>query len=290
MTNVDCPRTLYKYFSPDRVSVLDNTLLRYTPQGAFNDPFEGRPEITLLSTNEQVLKTFAEVWQQESRRLYDQLPEATKASIPVERYLVVMAQLAEANKSEFLEKHREFTPIAKNWLHQKFDEHIGALCLSEVADSLLMWSHYAASHTGFVVEFNSHHPHFHERRSDQDEFRHLRRVLYRDTRPSAPLSELEGPEFFLVKSSHWSYEREWRILRALSEAQSVVPSEPFPIHLFSFPRDTVTGVILGARTTEETENQVRTILRTHKQYGAVQLKRATPDKSHFLLRIERLAV
>jgi hypothetical protein len=289
MTTPYCPRTLYKYFSPERASALDSAMLRYTPQGGFNDPFEGRPEITELSTDEQALETFAAVFPEEAKRMYQQLPEPARVQIPFKQFMVLMSQFAESKKSELLQEFRKLTPLAKGWFHQKFDEHIGALCLSEVPDSLLMWSHYAASHTGFVLEFNAHHPCFHERRSESDEFRHLRRVLYRDARPSAPLSEMEGAEFFLVKSAHWSYEREWRIMRALSEAHSVVPCEPFPIHLFSFPREAVVSVILGARSTEQTEHSIRTILRSHEAYGSVVLKRAVPNESHFLLNITRVA-
>lgn len=289
MTTTDYPRTLYKYFTPERASALDSAMLRYTPQGGFNDPFEGRPEITELSTDQQALETFDDIFPEEATRMYEQLPAPAKALLPFTQFMAVMSQFAEAKKPELLQEFRKLTPLTKTWFHQKFDEHIGALCLSEVPDSLLMWSHYAASHTGFVLEFNGQHPHFHERKTDQDEFRHLRRVLYRDARPSAPLSEMEGTEFFLVKSAHWSYEREWRILRALSQADSVVPCQPFPIHLFSFPRTALTSVILGARSTEQTEHLIRTTLSSHKEYGAVVLKRAQPSPSHFLLSIARVA-
>jgi len=195
MTTTEYPRKLYKYFAPERASALDSAMVRYTSQGGFNDPFEGRPEITELSTDQQTLETFDEVFPEEAKRMYEQLPEAATAQLPFVQFMALISQFAEAKKSELLQEFRKLTPMAKTWFHEKFDEQIGALCLSEVPDSLLMWSHYAASHTGFAVEFNGHHPHFHERKTDKDEFRHLRRVLYRDARPSGPLSEMEGSEF-----------------------------------------------------------------------------------------------
>lgn len=91
----------------------------------------------------------------------------------------------------------------------------GALSLCEVPDSLLMWAHYGISHTGFVLEFDPSHPYFTTRRSEGDEFGHLRRVVYRDTRPSVNLIDLDGVEMFLVKSKEWEYEHEWRVLRTL---------------------------------------------------------------------------
>ncbi len=46
------PRILYKYFGPDRIDIFEKGLIRYSPLGAFNDPFEGRPDITSLVTPE----------------------------------------------------------------------------------------------------------------------------------------------------------------------------------------------------------------------------------------------
>jgi hypothetical protein len=286
MTTDSCPRQLYKYLAPERIDVLDRAMLRYTPLGAFNDPFEGRPEITLMSTDKQVLESLAEILPLEAQRAYEQLPPEVKAITPIEQFNAIIVRLAESKKTELLQQFRTLTPLARDIFYRKFDEYLGALCLSEVPDSLLMWSHYAASHSGFVLEFDSHHAHFHEKRSPSDEFRYLRRVLYRETRPSAPLSELEGTDLFLVKSGHWGYEREWRVLRALQEAQVVVPSEPFPAHLFSFPRDALKSVILGARMTKAAEKSVLNALQSHAEYTGIQIKRARADDTHFLLRIE----
>lgn len=284
MTTEGCPHRLYKYLAPNRVDALDRAMLRYTPLGAFNDPFEGRPEIT-SGINETFLEKIAEFIPQEAARAYEALPPEMRAVISLEHFMTIVSMTMTEKKPELEKQMLAFGPLIKDFLHQKLDEQIGAMCLSEVPDSLLMWSHYGASHTGYVLEFNSHHPYFHKKRSPADEFQHLRRVLYRETRPSARLNELEGPDLFLVKSGHWAYEREWRILRALTEAPEVVQAEPYPVHLFDFPRESLTSVILGARTTESTEASIRMALRSHTEYKHVKLKRASADDTHFLLRI-----
>ncbi|MHB1143589.1 MAG: DUF2971 domain-containing protein [Thiobacillus sp.] len=276
---------MYKYLAPERVTVLDEAKLRYTPLGAFNDPFEGRPEITQVGTDEEALQSLADALPKEAAKVYETLPPEVKRALPFSVMLNQLQAHANTKQLELLQQFRSLTGIAKSLLHQKFDEHIGALCLSEVPDSLLMWSHYGASHSGFVIEFDAHHEYFNEKRSDKDEFRHLRRVLYRETRPSMPLSQLEGPDLFLVKSGHWSYEREWRILRALSEATTIIQASPFPVHLFPFPRPTILSVILGARVTDTSERAIRAALAIHPEYKGVQLRRAIPDPTHFLLRI-----
>ena len=45
--------------------------------------------------------------------------------------------------------------------------NVWLLCLSEVRDSILMWGHYPDNHQGFAVGFDSDHPFFFKRKSDQ---------------------------------------------------------------------------------------------------------------------------
>src|SRR5207302_2679902 len=56
-------------------------------------------------------------------------------------------------------------PMASEMLSKNINKHIGVLCLTEVPDSQLMWSHYAGSHKGFVIEFDSQHSYFNQRRT-----------------------------------------------------------------------------------------------------------------------------
>lgn len=279
------PSTLYKYLGPDRIDVLQGKLIRYSPFGAFNDPFEGRPDVTSLNSEKGMRETFTTLLPEEARSAYNCLLPETKALLSYETWTQLLSLRLKEKEPELLQMMHGLTPLIRNLMAEKFDELIGALCLSEVPDSLLMWSHYAASHSGFVLAFDAQHPHFHEQKGPDDEFRHLRRVMYREARPSATLVEFEGVDVFLVKSGHWSYEREWRILRALGEAQKIVPGDPFSVHLFRFPPAALQAVILGARASSRTVNALLSVLRGDKELSHVRLRRATPDSSHFLLRI-----
>lgn len=279
------PRLLYKYLAPERVDVIERAMWRYTPLGAFNDPFEGRPDITIIATEEMLHAKLLASLPDHAKQAYEDLDPRIKAAIPFDLYMSKFLKEAEDQKGVFFQVLHDLTPSLKKDLVDRLCLEVGALCLSEVPDSLLMWSHYTASHAGFVLELDSSHPYFHAQRSSDDEFQHLRRVLYRETRPSGPLGELDGSDVFLVKSTHWGYEREWRVLGALSEADQVIPSALGPVHLFSFPRGILKGVILGTRISEQTEGSIRAVLRSHEEYAGVQLKRANPDEAHFLLRI-----
>lgn len=279
------PRALYKYFGPDRVDVLTDCLIRYSPLGAFNDPFEGRPEITSLNTEAGTIDLMSAIIPEESRRAYEQLSKDLRVMLPYELWEQLFVQQMQYREPEILQMMKSFTPNVQNLMTKKFDELLGALCLSEVPDSLLMWSHYGGSHAGFVLEFDVRHPHFHEKKGPRDEFRHLRRVIYRDSRPSATLAELDGVDMFLVKSSHWSYEREWRIFRPLSDAEVLIPGELFGVHLFRIPPDALQAVILGARASHQTAESIAAALRANSSLSHVRLKRSKTDSSHFLLHI-----
>ena len=137
------------------------------------------------------------------------------------------------------------SPLIDSFLNQK----VGVLCLSEVGNSILMWGHYTDNHRGFVVGFDSNHPFFSCRRTDQDEFGFLRKVDYQRKRPKVVLTDTSSPVWFQTKSEQWAYEKEWRIVRVLSEAMCRINGSPFPVCLFEFPPDVVLEIIIGLRAT-----------------------------------------
>jgi hypothetical protein len=78
--------------------------------------------------------------------------------------------------------------------------------LSEVPDSLLMWAHYAASHTGFIVEFDGWHPYFHQQSLMRTIF------MYESSIARAgcvPLSTM-GAELFVKRATGRGREGKWR--------------------------------------------------------------------------------
>lgn len=282
---LDLPQRLYKYYGPDRLDILATRLLRYSPLGAFNDPFEGRPEVTGLSTSEQTISLIDKHLPEETRRAYESLPPYVQATVPYKQVYFMAQALAQAKETEILGQLQAQMPMIMSFVSGKLDELLGVFCLSEVPDSILMWSHYGASHAGFVLEFDSKHTHFNEVKSRDDDLRRLRRVLYRDTRPSSHLDAMTTTELFLVKSAHWAYEREWRIVRALSDADTVLPGTPFPVHLFAFPSQALTGVIIGARATREVSHFISSVIASDTELQHVRIRRAVPDSTHFHLQL-----
>lgn len=281
----DAPERIFKYLAPSRIGVLFDRLLRYTPLGAFNDPFEGRPEIRGLASQEAALSAFEAALPSELEAAYGSLPAEIKVKFPLQQWLQFATPLMQQRQSEFLAMIGAVSQQLITTIPHKFDEVMGVLSLCEIPDSLLMWAHYGVSHTGFVLELDPTHPHFNSRRTAQDEFGHLRRVLYRDIRPSAHLVDLDGTEMFLVKSTEWAYELEWRVLRPLKDAQEIANVNGEEIHLFRLPPDAIKAVILGARASSTLVDQARSVIATDNQMSHVQLLRCVPDESCFALNI-----
>lgn len=78
--------------------------------------------------------------------------------------------------------------------------------LSETNRSSLMWSHYAASHTGICIEFD-----FSDWQDTDSVF--LKKVCYVDSPVQVShRSFYDYVEFAKYKESSWSYEKEWRLI------------------------------------------------------------------------------
>lgn len=279
------PERLFKYLAPSRIGVLSDRLIRYTPLGAFNDPFEGRPEIKGLASQEAALSSFAAAIPGELEAAYRGLPAEVRASLSLQQWVEIATPFMQQQQGEFLAMLGGVSKQLIPTIPGKFDEVLGVLSLCEVPDSLLMWAHYGVSHTGFVLELDPSHPYFNARRTNQDEFGHLRQVHYRDVRPSANLIDLNGTEMFLVKSKEWSYEREWRVLRPLKDAHDIIDVNGEDIHLFQLPPDAIKTVILGARASSTLADQARVAIAANEQMSHIQVLRCSPDESCFAINI-----
>ncbi len=122
-------------------------------------------------------------------------------------------------------------------------DEVGMLSASARWDSIVMWSHYAASHTGFCVELDpgalpsrfEFHP-----------------VVYLKHRPNINVfsdRDSANKTAAFSKNEEWRYEDEWRLVLTPT-AELKFPQE------IDVPEGFVSGVILGAMMTEEDRTRV----------------------------------
>ena len=94
-------------------------------------------------------------------------------------------------------------------------------CLSEIHDSILMWSHYANQHQGFCIGYDTSE-------IEENIKKQLFPVFYHET--FFPLINVEKTDKklnLLIKYKDWRYEREWRLI----SDEKFLPLKPSKIYL-----------------------------------------------------------
>lgn len=234
----------YKYLPKERISFLQDGLLRFTPPADLNDPFECSPIISVEQTHEVARKYIA--YKEEQLRASGTTMKQRDAFRKVKRRI-----LADLTNNPALLRDFFFARA-----DAKQNSQIGILSLSKRWDSAVMWAHYSVSHSGFCVGFDRQHAFF--QGLPKDPGTRIREVAYASRRVQVPLERGENIDIdvMFTKSVDWRYEEEERLLRLFVDAKAVIAKEPYPIHLFEIPLAAVTEVIVGARASDATKAAV----------------------------------
>lgn len=276
---------LYKYLSPNLVTVLENQMVRFSQPSVLNDPFELRPHISSAMSKSDMKKYAEDLLPNMIDEEYKKLSTKEKTLIPYKVFVKKMSGLLTHNNGAMIKLLTEQNPKISTRIFDEMDSSLGIFCLSEKPDSELMWSHYADSHQGFVLEFDSNSKFFNQKRSNADEFRHVRKVEYSDNRPSITLNEIKDFTPFLTKGSQWSYEAEWRIMFSLEDATQTIEQAQSNIHLFKFPHEALRSVIFGHRTKKVLRNQIIDAINSTPKFSHVCLREATIGTTDYKINI-----
>lgn len=131
---------------------------------------------------------------------------------------------------------------------------VRVVCLSEVYDSMLMWSHYARNHTGFCIEYDF-------KESDMF-YKHLYPVTYTKDRYAVSKADMlsENTEWIYKttcrKSNVWAYEKEWRIVTA--NYNKVMPQKlKYPNGKYVLDlKENIKAFYLGAKISENFKEEI----------------------------------
>jgi hypothetical protein len=248
---------LFKYFPPQRVDVLENEKIAFTPPDRFKDPFEFRVGISRATLRNQIKEVIeeAEINSENYSRAYKELSRRQRLKMRKSVF----------RKAKISEQFRE--TFSKTIQTQSCQ--LGILCLCEVNDSNLMWYHYADGHKGFVMEFDIHH----------EAFRNLGAVwkveyfaappVYDHTKPT--------PEIFRFKPNYLKYEAEWRMIRQLSEFVPEKNGEGSPLYFHKLPRDCVKAIYVGHRMEKKVSDKISGLLKG----GKTQTFEAVPSQKDY---------
>jgi len=279
--------TLFKYIHPERLDVIENLEIRFTQPDALNDPFELQPHFESIVAEADILASLSQTpvdLRPMVAQAYEMLSEAQRTMLPLEAAReAVEAFMATDDARDataqalqiFLRSMRDGAAPIREAIYRAFNENVGILSLSEIPDNELMWAHYANSHTGLVLAFDERHEFFNRRRTENDEFYFIRKVVYSD-RPAVSMATLDGDALLVTKGTKWTYEREWRMLVPLKTATRSLPIGGDTVHLFTFPPDALKGIILGAHATIAIATSLQNLL-NDQALRHIHLSRAILD-------------
>ncbi len=274
--------SLYKYVPPERLDVLRNLCVRFTQPGAQNDPFELRPVVDRFRRSEAARQALAKPLSEEwDRQFSDKILRQFGPEFVNEVERMHPGYLASKKEAALAMADAESDHSAMKLIAQHLNT-LGIFSLSEVSDDLLMWAHYAANHSGFVLEFDDGHAWFWAQRPEGDDCGTLKKVSYADEPSSRYLAELKAHEVFYTKGKKWEYEREWRVIRPLVES-SRSPTEG--VFLFDLPATAITGVIAGLRTSSESLQELQEIRRGNPQLTHLRVGRMSEVKNANTLEV-----
>lgn len=252
---------IYKYVHSDRIDILTNGFLRFTQTQSLNDPFETYPSFVELE--QSLIKR--------QRALIDSLPAT----------MFVQAAASFLVPTRVKQSLKEF--------QRNLSSQILVLSLTKNGNNLLMWSHYADNHSGFVIGFDATSPFFHPKRGKMTT--PLTEVKYSDQRPSLPAfddfekrtNELAEIVIF-NKSAKWSYEEEFRMVAHQSAADKVSKTqEGSDVYLFAYPSECLKQITFGLSTPKHIRETITTLV--HERYSHVQLFETRLSDTHFDLLV-----
>lgn len=230
---------LYKYLPANRLDVLENLAIRFTQPRALNDPFEASPLLDISSETkggiEQIERDAQDFWKNVSAE--EKTPENHKKLQDTIRELNVYA----------LEKTSPSSVGVA--LMDEVNQKLGVFSLSRTFGNLLMWTHYADSHKGFVIGLDESHEFFYQR-TYQGIKSAPNKISYTTQRS---ITHGSDPDFYAKllceKPIDWAYEEEVRIFRHITAEHAKncsTDSAGYPVCLFKLPKECIKSIYIGA--------------------------------------------
>lgn len=244
---------LYKYLGRDQF--FENFKIRITQPSELNDPRECVPDIRFRDPRGYMGALVQRSFESTYLRFRIENPTWSDAQA-LEACLTASHKVIDdfnTNNSEWARRHYEKFMEVTN-------RNVGVLSLTESNNNELMWSHYANSHNGYAVAFDCDNAFFKPAKDDPKLCGELMNVQYTDEVPVVFVEpgKIDIPkEIFFTKTAKWSYEREWRMVKMLSNADDIVDTT---IHLFSVPPDALKEVTFGLKVKAEKRQSIKSML------------------------------
>jgi|SRR5450830_221621 len=258
------PVYFYKFVSFDRKDILEDGLIRFAPIGSFNDPFELEPTITPYSTPFlEYTDTLSDVEFANLSYSDDDYKYARERVGKIELYKNIYREKIGRYGVLSLSSNREINHLLTVSMPEKKDPRT----------NILMWSHYADSHRGFVIEFR---PNFIDGIN-------LKKVEYCDKRDFLTFEDIDENRFeniFFKKSPEWWYEQEYRAILPLDNA-STIHDEKF--HLYKINKASINSITFGCAMSDENKKIIMDLTKNDPELQRIVLNHVClKDEGYFL--------
>lgn len=262
---------LYKYIPPQRLDILRNGYIRFTPIAALCDPLPLDEAAYHLPRTPLRSISAAEI-DAELNQQYQALPEHIRSMLSLE-YFIRQAKDRRQEIAQQLQERHTSQGVQSLAPRLAAFQHLGVLSLSATATSPVMWAQYAQNHSGLVLSFNQAHPFFH--RHQGDALPPLRPVLYGHDSDAVP-SQFD---LLFTKPECWAHEEEWRLLKPLDQAHKTLGPDN-NVHVFKIPPAAIDGIIFGCRMPVATQQKLANLILTDMRYKRLTLQRCLLDPGH----------
>jgi hypothetical protein len=291
---------LFKYVNFDRVDIISKGKIRFTQALAWNDPFEFQPfyEDHIDKDGWKQLSQFGKI-----------VAHHKKTGVWLE--------------TEIKDYESERKRIIKDDIFQYINNSLVCLSLTQDKENLLMWSHYADDHKGFVIEYDTNHEFFNDKSKclfsvEYDkvrpevktlEFGSLIIELTKTLKDEEQLTEdqLKQISILFKKSKDWEYEEEWRLLTTKNKADNYddikdnrgvfVLGNESPINstyksnyiaLFEMPPSCIKSIYCGMRMPIEDIRRLFFLRENNLILSHINLFQAEMDDKEFKLNFNEL--
>ncbi len=247
---------LYKYFPPERIDVLENFKVRFTPPLYFNDPFDCLPTFNGMKASSFNKNKLLGMFEDKIESAYLDYCKLTNDPMHLDDYRKLL--FSQDLWGKFLKFDTEIAEKARMAFTKDILPRMAVFCLSEAFDNKLMWSHYADSHKGFCIEFDAEHDFFEQKHLKNKRFAGLRKVIYSKEKVSNFEEVWNDPHsLYSNKCEDWAYEKEWRLVDYTENCDSKITLNSGEcIHLFGVPKESILSVTFGLKASEHLKRKI----------------------------------
>lgn len=258
---------IYKYCSINKeiIDSIKNGLFRFTQADELNDRFEGN----WANNNNQISYEKLNTYTKELENSGEINPFEISSSdiihlcsemLPIELTPYVAPGLFTGSDEE-KEKYKEQYKKAILSIIECNTKEYCVFSVSESFSNQLLWAHYGKRETGIVVGFNA----------DNIYFKDLKKVSYTNIRPDIKniieewkhYSDFDKEEeinewiykSFCTKSKCWEYEKEFRLIKPINEANE--HRNHNTVHLYKIPFEAWDSIYYGSELDSEFESNLQ---------------------------------